>query len=539
MVRRGFFSFVVASLAGIGALAAVGRPAAALWALAGVGPIVAVGLHDVLQTKRSLLRNYPVIGHGRYLFEAIRPEIQQYFVESDTDGAPFDREHRAIVYQRAKGALQTVPFGTKRDVYAVGHEWLVHSLAPRPPREAEPRVRIGGPRCRVPYLASRLNVSAMSYGSLSKQAILALNLGARTGGFWHNTGEGGLSPYHLEHGGDLVWQIGTGYFGCRTPDGRFDANVFAERSHIESVRMIEIKLSQGAKPAHGGILPAAKVSPEIAAIRGVPVGQDVLSPPYHSAFSTPAGLLEFVERLRQLSGGKPVGFKLCVGDRVQFLAICKAMLATGITPDFITVDGAEGGTGAAPMEFANSVGMPLVDGLSFVHNALVGAGLRDDIRLVASGKIVTGFHIARAIALGADVCNSARGMMMALGCIQARRCNDNTCPVGIATSDPRLSKAIDVDKKAERVARFHADTIEALLELVGAAGLESPDEIGPEHVMRRVAHHEVRSFAELYEQLEPGCLRDGAAPGAWRAAWDRARPDRFAAAPRRGALVAA
>lgn len=536
MIRNLFFGFAATSLAIIGTLAFVWPPA--LWALCVVGPLIAVGLHDVLQRRHALLRNYPIIGHGRYLLEELRPEIQQYFVESDTSGTPFDREHRSIVYQRAKGALQTVPFGTQRDLYRPGEEWIQHSMTPRETPAGEQRVTIGGAACAQPYAAARLNISAMSYGSLSAEAIMALNRGARSGGFWHNTGEGSISPYHLREGGDLVWQIGTGYFGCRTAAGGFDRIAFEDRASLPAVKMIELKLSQGAKPAHGGILPAAKLTPEIAAIRGVPMGADVLSPPSHSAFSTPVGLLELLAEMRVLSGGKPVGFKLCVGDRVQFLAVCKAMLATDITPDFITVDGAEGGTGAAPLEFTTSVGMPMRDGLLFVHNALTAAGLRDKLKIVASGKIITGFNMVRAMVLGADVCNSARGMMFALGCIQARRCHANTCPVGIATSDRRLSKGVNVTDKGERVRRFQHDTVHAFLELVGAAGLSSPGELLPEHVWRREANGELRHYGQIFDYLAPGSLIDGTAPAPWLALWNRARAESFSAEPRSALLAA-
>jgi len=526
MVRRVFFTLAVVLPLAVLLLATFSLHV--LWVFVILGPLIALGLHDVIQTKRSLLRIYPVIGHGRYLLEELRPEIQQYFVESNTDGTPFSREWRSVIYQRAKGARDTVPFGTQRDVEGIGHEWMTHSLAPLPEPETVPRILVGGPECQQPYSASYLNISAMSYGSMSKTAILSLNLGAKLGGFAHNTGEGSASPYHLEHRGDLTWQIGTGYFGCRTLGGDFDPAAFAELATIEQIRMIEIKLSQGAKPGHGGILPAAKVTPEIAKIRGVPLGQDVLSPPAHSAFQTPIGLLKFVQKLRGLSGGKPVGFKLCIGHRREFLGICKAMVETGITPDFITVDGAEGGTGAAPVEHTNSVGMPMRDGLLFVNSALRGFGLRDGIRVIAAGKIATGFHIVRAIALGADMCNTARSMMFALGCIQARRCNSNECPVGVATQDPARFQGLVVSDKAPRVQRYHHDTIHAFLELTASSGLSSPDQIGPDHVLRRISPSEVRTFAEIYEYLPVGCLLDqSSVPSDWRDRWDRANAKQF------------
>ena len=499
----------------------------ALWGLVIVGPLIGIGIYDLLQRKHTLLRNYPVIGHGRYWMEKARPEIQQYFVESNIDGTPYAREYRSVIYQRAKDSCDTMPFGTQRDVDRIGYEWMSHSLAARPPAEHETRIRIGGRDCRRPYLASHLNISAMSFGSLSRNAILALNTGARLGGFAHNTGEGGLSDYHLAPGGDLVWQIGTGYFGCRDKDGNFDAGLFEERSRYESVKMIEIKLSQGAKPGHGGILPAAKVTREIARIRGVPLGRDVISPPAHRAFSTPLELLDFVARVRELSGGKPVGFKLCIGYRSEFLGICKAMLESGILPDFITVDGAEGGTGAAPVELTNSVGMPLRDGLLFVNNALRGSGLRGQVRVIASGKISTGFHMVRVKALGADLCNAARAMMFAIGCIQARRCNTNQCPVGVATQDPGLWRSLDVEDKARRVANYHARTIEAFLELLAANGNPCCERVSPEQVLRRVDATTIRSFAEVYEYVPIGCLLEANPPEPWGEIWERASSESF------------
>jgi glutamate synthase domain-containing protein 2 len=497
------------------------------WALLAAVPLIALGAVDLLQTRQAVRRNFPVIGHFRYLLELVRPEINQYFIESNSDGRPFSRNDRSIVYQRAKGQLDTLPFGTQRDVYAAGYEWINHSLAPVEPRSEAARVLVGNEACRHPYSASILNVSAMSYGSLSRNAILALNSGARVGHFAHNTGEGGLSPYHLEPGGDLIWQIGTGYFGCRTGDGRFSPDEFAKRATLPAVKMIEIKLSQGAKPGHGGILPAAKLTPEIADIRGVPLGHDVISPAAHTAFSTPLGLLLFVSQLRNASGGKPVGFKLCVGKRHEFLGIVKAMLESGIVPDFITVDGAEGGTGAAPLEFSDSVGTPLNEGLSFVHNALVGVGLRDRVRLIASGKVNTGFQLATKVALGADMCNAARAMMFALGCIQALRCNSNKCPTGVATQDPALVRGLHVGDKAARVARYHAETVKSFFDVLGAAGFHEPADLKPWFVMRRVTSGEVRSYAEIYPILEPGVLLRGSVTGSLRRAWEAASPRAF------------
>ena len=524
-MRRLFIAASVATLAIIASITFLWPPI--LWALVVVAPLVLLGIVDMTQTRHAVRRNFPVIGHGRYLLESIRPEINQYFVESNSDGKPFSRNDRSIVYQRAKGELDTLPFGTQRDVYAPGYEWINHSLAPVTADQNAARVLVGGPACRQPYSASVFNVSAMSYGSLSKNAVLALNAGAKRGGFAHNTGEGGLSPYHLEPGGDLIWQIGTGYFSCRDKAGGFSLEEFTKRAIIPNVKMIEIKLSQGAKPGHGGILPAKKLTPEIVAIRGVEPGKDVISPPAHTAFSTPTGLIMFVQTLREASGGKPVGFKLCVGKRREFLGIVKAMLATGITPDFITVDGAEGGTGAAPMEFSDSVGTPLNEGLSFVHNALVGAGLRDRIRIIASAKVNTGFQIATKMALGADMCNSARAMMFAIGCIQALRCNSNHCPTGVATQDPELVAGLHVGDKSVRVARYHHETVKSFFEVLSAAGLSRPAELKPWYILRRVSGTEIRNYSEIYPSIEPRALLSHTVVGDLARAWAAASADRF------------
>lgn len=504
-----------------------------LWSLVVVGPLIILGCVDVLQNKHALRRNFPILAHARYLMELVRPEINQYFIESNKDGVPFDRERRSIVYQRAKRALDTLPFGTQSNVYAPAYEWINHSIAPKPPLKEPPRVTVGGPQCKQPYDAALLNVSAMSFGALSKNALLALNTGARMGNFYHNTGEGGISPYHIKPGGDLVWQIGTGYFGCRNKaDGSFNPQLFAEKVALPQVRMIEIKLSQGAKPGHGGILPAAKLTDEIVQIRHVEPGKDVVSPPGHTTFHTPIGLLEFVQQLRELSGGKPVGFKLCVGKRREFLAVVKAMLETGILPDFITVDGGEGGTGAAPLEFSNFVGMPLRDGLSFVHNSLVGANLRDKVRVIAAGKVITGFDMAVMMALGADICNAARAMMFALGCIQSLRCNTNRCPTGVATQDPELTGGLHVADKSVRVFNFQHETVHSLLDVVGACGLDHPNQLRAWHIMRRISATEVKHYAQFYPQLKAGDLLKTPPPDSFAWAWADARPDSFLRAER-------
>lgn len=524
-MRTSFFIFCVFSLLIVGAVSLLWP--SILYALILLGPIIVLGLYDALQKQHAVLRNFPVIGHGRYLMEMIRPEVSQYFIELDNDGRPFSREERSLVYQRAKAVIDTLPFGTRQNVNAEGYEWLNYSLAPRPVMSTAPRIVIGGPACTSPYSASLLNISAMSYGAISKNAVLALNGGAKIGGFAQNTGEGGVSPYHLEPGGDLIWQIGTAYFGCRTWAGNFDPGRFEATAQRPSVKMIEIKLSQGAKPGHGGILPGNKVSEEIARIRGVEVGRTIISPPCHTAFSTPIGLLEFVARLRELAGGKPVGFKLCLGRRKEFFGICKAMLETGITPDFIVVDGAEGGTGAAPLEFSNSVGAPLDHGLAFVHNALVGIGVRERVRVFASGRIISAFNMATKFALGADVCYSARGFMFALGCIQALRCNSNKCPVGITTHDPNLIVGLVVHEKVQRVANYHRATVRSLLELLSAAGLEYPSELDRRCISRQLNRAEVRTYADIFPSITSNSLRYGELPAEYADDWRAADAARF------------
>lgn len=490
------------------------------WLFVIVLPLLVLGTIDFFQRDHTIRRLYPVVGRFRYVLESIRKEIQQYFVETETSGMPVSREFRSLIYQRAKGDRDTRPFGTVFDVNRDGYEWVNHSLSPKEVTNHNPRIRFGGPECTQPYEASPLNISAMSYGSLGKNAIMALNKGARAGGFAHNTGEGGLSPYHLKYGGDIIWQIGTGYFGCRDENGGFDQDLFEEKATLPVVKMIEIKLSQGAKPGHGGILPAAKLTEEIARIRHVPMGKDVISPAAHSAFSTPEGLLEFVRKLRRITGGKPIGFKLCIGKKDEFLGICKAMLKTGITPDFITVDGGEGGTGAAPTEMTNSVGTPLRDALIFVNRALIGIGLRDQIRIIAAGKIFSAFHLLRAIALGADTVNSARGMMFSLGCIQSRSCNTDRCPTGITTQNPSRNKALDVERKSVRVANFHREMIENLVELVAVCGLDSLDELDPRHINHRVKGTIIKNYDELYPVINSCCLlSDTNVPDNWKKDW--------------------
>jgi glutamate synthase domain-containing protein 2 len=502
----------------------------ALFAFVLVTPLIYMGYVDITQTRQAIRRNFPVLGRLRYVFEDMRPKIQQYFVESDTDGTPLNRNERSVIYQRAKKQIDTIPFGTQLNVYAEGYEWMTHSIASLDHHKLDhsPRVRFGGSKCKQPYNMSVLNISAMSFGSLSSNAIESLNGGAKIGGFAHNTGEGGISSYHLKNGGDLIWQVGTGYFGARSEDGNFSDEAFSKNASRPEVKMIEIKLSQGAKPGHGGILPGKKNTPEIAAIRLVKPGTTVFSPPFHSAFTTPIELIKFVDKLRDLSGGKPVGFKLCVGRKSEFLGICKAMVQLNLYPDFITIDGGEGGTGAAPPEFSNFVGMPFLDALAFVDDALRGFGIRDQMKLIGSGKVMTGFHILRAMALGADTTNCARAMMLALGCIQALECNRNTCPTGVATQDPVLRAGLVVEDKKERVANFHKNTVESFVELLAAAGLDSPEKINRSHVYRRVFMNMVKTYAEIYPQLPDGCLLDSAdAPIEYESYLNNAKAETF------------
>tara|TARA_R110002110_G_scaffold40816_5_gene130246 strand:- start:995 stop:2599 length:1605 start_codon:yes stop_codon:yes gene_type:complete len=497
--------------------------------------LIGLGIYDLIQTRHSLLRNYPVIAHMRWLFEGIRPEIRQYLFEADADAVPFNRQQRALVYQRAKNELQTLAFGTLQNVYEPGYVWLTHSMSPKPSPNPDFRISVGGPDCKQPYAASLLNISAMSFGSLSGNAILALNKGAKIGGFAHDTGEGSLSKYHRAGGGDIIWEIGSGYFGCRSQDGKFDEENFKRQAADPQIKMIEIKLSQGAKPGHGGVLPAAKITPEISEARGVPMGIDCISPANHSAFTTPREFVEFLGKLRLLSDGKPIGFKLCVGHRWEFMATLKAMIETGHIPDFIVVDGKEGGTGAAPLEFSNSIGTPLREGLTFVHNALIGAGLRDKVKLGASGKIISGSDIATTIALGADWVNSARGFMFSIGCIQAKNCHTNRCPTGVATQDPLRQRALVPEDKATRVANFHHNTLHALAEMLGAMGLEGPMELRGERLMLRGSDERSLNIKDCFPNLEPGDLLSGKGHTYYLEAWKQAQIDSFE--PRQRALT--
>ncbi|MCW2856532.1 MAG: gltA [Marmoricola sp.] len=521
--------FVLGALAALGALttlaAVIGGPG--WWALLVVLALLAVvGVYDLVQKRHSVLRNYPVLGHIRFLLEDIRPEIQQYFIERNYDGRPFDRDTRAAIYQRAKNLMEEQPFGTELDVDAPGYEFLVHSTRPVDAATVEPRVLIGGPDCSAPYGMSLLNVSAMSFGALSANAITALNAGAAKGGFAHDTGEGGLSRYHRQ-GGDLVWEIGSGYFGARTKDGGFDEAKFAETASDDQVKMVSLKLSQGAKPGIGGVLPGAKVTPEIAEARGVPVGEKCVSPAYHRVFTTPRELVLFIARMRELAQGKPAGFKLCVGSRADVLAICKAMVAEGVVPDFIVVDGGEGGTGAAPLEYEDHVGTPLTEGLMTVHNALVGAGLRDQIKIGASGKVTSGIDVVKRLIQGADYTNSARAMMMAVGCIQAQTCHTNTCPVGVATQDPKRQRALDVGDKTERVYHYHQQVIEQAMQVMASLGVSNPDGLQLRMLKRRIDHERTRSYEDLFDHLAPGELIEGPRDAGWARDWAAADPDRF------------
>lgn len=509
-------------LTGLFAYLGITVAAGYFWPLLVLLPLALIGIQDFVQPGSAILRNYPLIGHLRFLLEAIRPELRQYLLEDDRDPVPFSREQRSLAYRRAKNVLDKQPFGTVKDVNAPGYGWFTHSVRALHLTDSDFRIKIGGPDCRKPYDASVLNISGMSFGAISPNAILALNKGARLGGFAQNTGEGSISRYHRRPGGDIIWQVATGYFGCRTPDGAFDPKKFAEVARLDQVKMIEVKLSQGAKPGHGGVLPRAKITQEIARARGVPRDRDCVSPPAHGAFATPAEFMRFLAELRALSDGKPIGFKLCVGHRYEFLAIVKAMLETGVRPDFITVDGKEGGTGAAPLELTNHLGLPLVEGLTFVRNALVAAGLRDLIRIGASGKLITAYDMCRAFALGADYVMSARGFMFAVGCIQARACHTNKCPTGVTTQDWWRQRAVVVADKAQRVANFHRNTLRAVGEVLGAAGLRHPSEVMPWHFHVRQHSGQVLRGEEAYPQPETGALLKGTATGSLAREWARA-----------------
>lgn len=508
-------------------LALVGRHPHSAWLLVLAVPVLCLSLLDLTQTTHSLRRTFPVSARFRWMFEWLRPFLRSYIVEGDLDGRPYSHDERALVYARAKGEVDAHPFGTELDVYAGEYEWLAHSIMPNPDVDPQMRVQVGSSQCSRPYAASRLNISAMSFGALGANAIEALNLGAKLGDFYHDTGEGGISPYHRRHGGDLVWELGSGYFGCRQADGTFDSERFRDRAQDDQVKMTEIKLSQGAKPGHGGVLPGVKVTREIAETRGVPEGQDCLSPAVHSAFSTPRELVEFAARMRELSGGKPVGIKLCVGLPHELFAVVKAMLTTGIVLDFIVIDGAEGGTGAAPTELSDRMGMPLREGLIIARNALVGAGLKGQVRLAASGKVTSGAGIAMHAALGADWCNAGRAFMFSLGCIQSMRCHADTCPTGIATQSPARQRGLVVPEKAQRVARFHKATVGALRELTVAAGLHSVDDFKPWHLRHRINVAEMRQMDELYPFVREGELLDGAQNPTLRRWWDEADPESF------------
>jgi glutamate synthase domain-containing protein 2 len=492
-------------------------------------PLIIMGLYDMFQSKKTIRRNFPLVGRMRYLLESLGPGVRQYFIEKDLDGKPFNRLERSLVYQRSKKETDSNPFGTQLDIYEIGYQWINHSIKAIPFSKVDinPRIRIGSSQCEQPYDASLYNISAMSFGSLSRNAIQALNAGAKQGGFYHNTGEGGLSPYHLE-GGDVVWNIGTGYFSCRDDDGNFSYEQYAKRAVLDNVKMIEIKFSQGAKPGHGGILPKEKVTDEIAAIRLVSKGKDIISPPTHSAFSTPLELMDFIKLLRKGSGGKPIGMKICIGNKSEFIAICKAMVETETYFDFITVDGGEGGTGAAPQEYSDHVGMPLRDALAFVYDCLVGFGIKNQIKIICSGKIITGFDIIKTLATGADLCNSARGMMFALGCIQALECHANTCPTGVATQDPRLVKGLVPEEKSIRVARFQHETVKSAMELMASAGICHPDEVDRHVVSMRVDRTKIQTFAETYPELENGCLlNENTVPENFRSFWKKATAASF------------
>lgn len=511
-MRKAFIYFSILSILSILVLSLYWR--AAIWLFIPFGLIIIGGIYDMFQQKKSISRNFPILGRGRYLMEALRPKIYQYFVESDVNGTPIPRYSRNVVYQRSTKNMDTTPFGTLMDTYEEGYEWVYHSITPKDHHKLEqnPRVLIGNAACQKPYSSSLLNISAMSFGSLSANAIEALNHGAKIGGFAHNTGEGGISPYHLAPGGDLIWQIGTGYFGCRDKEGNFNEELFKENAAKPQVKMIELKLSQGAKPGHGGILPGKKVSKEIAKIRNVEEGKTVFSPPFHTAFSDLEGLILFIDKLRKLAEGKPIGFKLCIGCKEEFHLICQYMVKLNIFPDFIAIDGGEGGTGAAPLEFSNRVGMPYKEGLAFASNCLIGYDIKKHIKIIAAGKITSAFDMFRTIALGADLCYAARAMMLSLGCIQALECNANTCPSGVATQNKELMKGLVVKDKKIRVANFHEETIAAFLELIAAGGFEHAHQLSRKHVYRRITMTEYKRYEDIYGKVKLGEYKFGKDP---------------------------
>ena len=485
-----------------------------------------VGAYEIFASESNLRRNYPVLANIRYMLEYIRPEIQQYFIANNTEERPYSRETRSLIYRRAKGANDTIPFGTQQDILAEGYRSLNHSINATSVSQEHARVCVGNSACRQPYMASRLNISGMSFGAISNRAIEAMNKGAKLGNFAQNTGEGGISEYHLQHGGDLIWQIGTGYFGCRTEEGRFDAESFREKAAHDAVKMIELKISQGAKPSHGGVLPGAKVTAEIARIRSVEIGKTVYSPAAHPEFSTPIGMLEFIQRLRELSDGKPVGFKFCLGKKSEFMAIVKAMLKTGIYPDFITIDGAEGGTGAAPVEFSNRLGTPCMEATYYVNEILIGAGIREQVQLISSGLTASGFDMLEKLLVGANIINAARSFMMSIGCVQAQACNTNRCPTGIATQDPARARAINVDEKAQRVKNFHEATIHACFELCGAMGFDNPDTPTAADLFTRY-NEGLKHFDQIYHPLIKGQLLSESIPPAYLADWQAATAEHF------------
>lgn len=473
-----------------------------IWLAVIIGLILLVGIFDTLQVKHTILRNFPVLGYFRYFFESISPEIQQYFIERNIDGKPFSRNHRKIAYERSKNLESTTPFGTQQDITKSDYEGIRHSIYATPVLTEAPRITVGGEQCKQPYEASLLNVSAMSFGALSSNAVRALNLGAKRGHFFQNTGEGGLTKYHLEGGGDICWQVGTAYFGCRTLDGKFDAEKFKEKANLPNVKMIELKISQGAKPGHGGVLPGVKNSEEIAKIRGIKPHTDVISPPSHSAFSDAEGFVKFIAKLRELCNGKPVGFKLCIGKTEEFIELCEEMNRQNTYPDFITVDGAEGGTGASPLEFTDSVGIPMEPALIFVHKTLIKFNIRKKLRLICSGKILTGASFLRALALGADMCNSARGFLFSLGCIQALRCDTNKCPTGITTQNKMLIKGLVVGDKKDRVYYFHKNTLKIAMEMLAGCGKKDFSEVSMDMFMKG------DDFVHLEDLYYPNYLDD-------------------------------